>query len=241
MSARFRAACHEEMAVLIPVVLRWWNSLPADKKDLLIGVKVGWESAIGVNSYYYPDGNALLDSAEAGDPRKELKGEEIPGRGVMPIGYAAVSTAGLAHRGELQEAHLAEIVRRHLDDLCAVAARLGVPRERLFTHVGGWKDGELLYDAAVNRYSCPGWSFYRHAPDVGNDVGVRRAVAQSEAPWWAAAEWFWFGDHPRDAWQAALRASLADPRCRYMCIYNWNGIRGNTPLMDALRHFLSAR
>jgi hypothetical protein len=241
MSPRYRAACHEEMNALVPLIVGWWMNLPSGKKDLLIGLKLGWESSIGVNAYYYPGGNRLLDSAAAGDPNIELKGEEVPGRGVMPIGYASVRSAGLADSGALQEAHLAEVVRRHLDDLCALASRLGVPRERLFTHVGGWKEGELLYVAAVNPYSCPGWSFYRHAPEPSKDIGVKKAVAQSDAPWWAAAEWFWLGEHDRDSWLGALRATLALPRLRYMCIYNWVGIKGNPAMMGAVNAVLISR
>jgi hypothetical protein len=241
MSPRYRAACHEEMTVLVPLIVDWWRALPSTKKDLLTGLKLGWESSIGVNAYYYPGGNRLLDSAAARDPKVELKGEDIPGRGVMPIGYASVRSAGLAGSGALQEAHLAEVVRRHLDDLCALASRLGVPRERLFTHVGGWKEEELLYGAALNEYSCPGWSFYRHASDPSKDIGVKKAVATSDAPWWAAAEWFWLGEHDRDAWLGALRATFALPRLRYMCIYNWGGIKGNPAIVDALNAVLATR
>jgi hypothetical protein len=241
MSPHYRAACHEEMNTLVPLIVDWWMDLPSGKKDLLIGLKLGWESSIGVNAYYYPGGNRLLDSAAARDPKVELKGEEVPGRGVMPIGYASVSSAGLADSGALQEAHLAEVVRRHLDDLCALASRLGVPRERLFTHVGGWKEEELLYRAALNPYSCPGWSFYRHAEDPSKDAGVHKSVGLSNAPWWAAAEWFWLGEHDRDAWLEALRATLALPHLRYMCIYNWGGIRNTPALLEAIHVMLAGR
>ena len=69
MSPRYRQACHEKMALLIPVVLQWWNALPAEKKDLLVGLKVGWESSIGVNAWYYPNGNDLLAKPADGDPK----------------------------------------------------------------------------------------------------------------------------------------------------------------------------
>ncbi|MBI4417966.1 MAG: hypothetical protein HY563_04260, partial [Ignavibacteriales bacterium] len=188
MSPTYRRACHDEMRILVPLVLEWWKKLPDDKKSLLIGIKLGWESAIGVNSFYLPDGNALLDRPESEDPQVELKGNLIPDRGVVAIGYAAVTATGLANSGTLREKDLAKIVWRHLDDLCALAAELGVPRGKLFTHVGGWKEEELLYDAALNKYSCPGWSFYRHAIDPTKDTGVQRVLRKSDAPFWAAAE-----------------------------------------------------
>jgi hypothetical protein len=70
---------------------------------------------------------------------------------------------------------LAEVVQRHLDDLRREAARLGVTREKLFTHVGGWK-GELFYQTAVNPFSCPAEFINRRRPR--KDVGVQTAQTQ---------------------------------------------------------------
>ena len=238
MSPSYRKACHDEMRILVPLILEWWKKLPEEKKSLLIGVKLGWESAIGVNSFYYPNGNALLDRPEHEDPRKDLKAEQVPDRGVIAIGYAAVKTAGLAESGEIQEKDLAEIVRRHLEDICALAAELGVPREKLFTHVGGWKEEELLYDTALNRYSCPGWSFYRHAIDPSKDFGVKRVLQRSDAPFWAAAEWMLMGINDTGVWKEAMSRTLSIPKCRYMCIYNWSGIRENRGAVEAIKALL---
>jgi hypothetical protein len=220
MSPSYRKACRDEMRVLVPLVLHWWMKLPDDKKSLLIGIKIGWESSIGVNAFYYPNGNDLLDRPENEDPQRKLKDDQVPGRGVVASGYAAVTTAGLAKGGVLQEKDLAEIVWRHLDDLCSLAAELGVPREKLFTHVGGWKEEEQLYDAALNRYSCPGWSFYRHAADPSQDRGVQRVLRKSDAPFWGAVEWMLMGTDDEKAWHEAITRTLSDPKCRYMCIYN---------------------
>jgi hypothetical protein len=241
MSARYRAACHEEMRLFVPKVLAWWKGLPSEKKHLLIGIKLGWESAIGVNSFYLPDGNALLDRPEEQDPQVELKGELLPARGVVAIGYAAATTAGLANSGTLKEADLAAIVTRHLDDLCGLAAELGVPREKLFTHVGGWKEEELLYDAALNKFTCPGWSFYRHAADAAKDKGVQRVLAKSDAPYWAAVEWMLMNDSSAANWQSALAHTLAIPKCRYVCVYNWSGIRENAGAVEGIRRILGGR
>ncbi len=235
MSPRYRTACHDEMRALVPLVVSWWHRLPPSRRHLLIGVKLGWESAIGVNSFFLPEGNALLDSAESRDPQVELQAASVPDRGVVAIGYAAVSTSGLATGGALQEAHLAEIVRRHLDDLCSLAGDLGVPRERLFTHVGGWKEDELLYRAAFNTHSCPGWSFYRHAVDARGDAGVQHVLAESDAPFWAAAEWLLMGEHTVAEWQGAIMHALNMPKCRYVCVYNWTGVRGDAAAVRGIR------
>jgi arylsulfatase A-like enzyme len=224
MHPRYRAACHEEMRRLVPIVLEWARGLPPEKKDLFVGLKVGWESSIGVNKFYYPNGNALLERPAAEDPKTGIKASELPARGVVQIGYAAVKTAGIRNSGEITEADLAEVARRHMADLAAEAARLGVPRDCLFTHGVGWKEGELLYDAAVNEFSSPGWSFYWHARNPLADTGVQRALATSDAPHWAAIEWLHQGPNTAEAWRASLEATLAAPRCRFLCIFNWRQI-----------------
>lgn len=241
MSARYRRACHEEMRVLIPLVLDWWKALPTDKQDLLVGIKLGHESAIGVNAWYYPDGNRLLDRPASEDPTIGLKADELPARGVVQIGYAAVKTAGIRSSGTLTEADLAEVVNRHLEDLCRLAAEIGVPRNKLFTHSGGWKENELLYQAALNEFSCPGWSFYQHARDPGKDTGVQQALKRSDAPYWGAVEWLFQGPRERGAWRGALDKTLAQPRCRYLCIFNWNDIRDSEAILQAVRDVASAR
>ena len=240
MSRRYRKACHDKMALLIPVVLNWWKALPPEKRGLLVGIKVGWESSIGVNAWYYPNGNELLNRPASEDPATGLTADDLPSRGVAAIGYAAVKTANIRKKGELTEADLAEVVRRHLDNLCREAARLGVPRDRLFTHVAGWKEGESLYQAGLNRFSCPGWSFYKHAKDPSHERGVQEALQKSDAPWWAATEWLFQGPRELEPWQQALENTLADRRCRYLCIYNWEGIHDNAPVLDAIRQTVGA-
>jgi len=238
MSPTYRAACHAEMRVLIPLVLDWWRALPADKKHLFIGIKLGWESSIGANAWYYPNGNALLNRLASKDPTNGLKAAEPPSRGVAQVGYAAVKTAGIRDSGTITEADLAEVVRRHLADLCQLAAELGVPRDRLFTHVAGWRENEMLYQSGLNQFSCPGWSFYRHAGDPRKDAGVQAALARSDAPYWAAVEWLYQGSRQTKPWQQALANTLASPRCRYVCIYNWHGIRNSKEILEAVQQIV---
>jgi len=240
MSPAYRAACHAEMRALSPLVLDWWRALPTDKKYLLVGIKLGWESSIGANAWYYPNGNALLNRLASKDPTNGLKAAEPPSRGVAQIGFAAVKTAGIRNSGTITEADLAEVVRRHLEDLCKLAAELGVPRDKLFTHIGGWRENEMLCQSGVNRFSCPGWSFYRHADDPLKDTGVQTALARSDAPYWAAVEWLFQGPRQSAPWRQALANTLALSRCRYLCIYNWEGVRDSKEIIQAVHQILQA-
>jgi hypothetical protein len=239
MSPRYRSACRQKMEVLVPIIVEWYRNLPPSEKDLFIGINVGWESSIGVNAWYYPDGNRLLRRPAAEDPQTGLNPTDVTARGQVQLGYAAVAAAGIRTGGAITEEDLYEVVRRHLEDLCRTAAACGLEREHIFTHGAGWHDGELLYDAAVNEYSCPGWSFYRCADDPARDVGVQRALARSTAGRWAAAEWWLMKPHERDLWHAAMKRTLADTRCRFVCIYNWQGIKDSEEVLHAIRMVLS--
>ena len=239
-SPKYIEACREEIHRLAPVVMDWYQHLPEAGKHIFVGIKVGHESSIGINAYYYPNGNSLSGEAPAEDTKFPLKSDDVTARGVAQIGYAALTFSGIRTNGVIMERDLEEVVQRHVERLCREAAQCGVPRDKLFTHGVGLHDGELLYDAAVNEYSCPGWSFYRHADDPRNDIGVARNLNRSNAPYWAAAEWFLQKPITTENWRAALTNTLADRRCRYVCIFNWESIRKSEEVRAAIRQLVEA-
>ena len=182
----------------------------------------------------------MLGRPAAEDPTHGLKHEDVLTRGVAQIGYAALKSSGIRTNGTPTEAELRDVARRYLELLCREAAAAGLPRERLFAHGAGWKEAELIYDVPVNAYACPGWSFYQHAADPRKDTGVQRNLAKSDAPYWAATEWLLQGNHDTPAWRAALANTLADPRCRYVCVFNWESIRSNTAALEAVSSLVAA-
>lgn len=239
-SPRYLAACREEIHRLIPVVLAWHTRLPDHQKHLLVGIKLGHETSIGVNAYHYPSGNDLLDHPPAADPVRALQHDDVLARGMVQLGYAALRSSGRGTHGAPTEAGLRDIARDYLELLCREAARAGVPRDRLFAHGAGWQDGELLYDVPVNPHACPAWSFYQHAADPRKDAGVQRNLARSDAPHWAATEWLLLGARDAAAWHQALANTLADPRCRYVCIFNWESLRDNEHALEAITALVNA-
>jgi len=240
-SPRYLAACREELRRLLPVVLGWHEKLPEEKKHLLVGVKLGHETSIGVNAFHFPNGNALLEKPADEDPKARLDHNDLPSRGMALTGYAALKTSSIRTDGKPTAAELANVAHRYLETLCAEAAKLGVPRERLFAHGAGWKQGEPFYDVPVNPFACPGWSFYQHAADPRKDLGVQRNLATSDAPYWAAAEWLLLGPHETGRWREALTNTLAGPRCRYVCVFNWESIRDRPQDLDAIRELTDSR
>jgi hypothetical protein len=234
MSARYRAACHKEMRPLLAEIVAWKRRVEVKDESRLIGVKVGWESSIGLNAYYYADGNKIINADPSVDPKHAIQEAAVPGRGFVPTGYAAIATSGLASGDELREEHLAEVIRRHLSDLASVVYKSGIPREQIFVHCGGWADGEALYVAANNEFSCPGWSFYTYAADPSRNRSVMIALSRSDAPYWAAAEWYLHGDRTANDWASAIRATLSIERCRYVGIFNWRDVEDNGAAMEGI-------
>jgi hypothetical protein len=226
---------------LVPIVLTWHAQLPEKKKHLLIGVKLGHETSIGVNAYHYPSGNELLAKPSREDPVHPLNADDVLARGMARIGHAALKFSGMRTNGMPTEAELRDVAQRYLEMLCREAAQAGVPRERLFAHGAGWKEGELSYDVPVNRYACPGWSFYNHAADPRKDTGVQRNLARSNAPYWAATEWLLQGTREASAWRQALENTLSDSRCRYVCVFNWESIRSIEPVISAIAGLVESR
>ena len=239
-STRYTAACREEIRRLVPVVMDWHARLPQNKKHLLVGIKLGHETSIGVNAYHFPSGNDLLEKPRSEDPVRPLNTEDVLARGVAQIGYAALKSSGIRSEGVPTESELRDVAQRYLQMLCQEAAQAGVPRELLFAHGAGWKEGELIYDVPVNPYACPGWSFYSHAADPRKDAGVQRNLAKSDAPYWAATEWLLQGYQDTAAWRSALTNTLSDPRCRYVCIFNWESIRASENAQKAITELVDA-
>jgi hypothetical protein len=225
MSPAYRTATHEGMDILMPIVMDWQKSLPEDKKYLFVGINVGWESSLCYNAIYYPNGNEYLDKPVEDDPQYGAVRADVLSRGLVQTGYAALKTSGIRTSGDITEDDLVEVVRRHLEDLAKYAHDFGFPRDKIFTHGVGNENGEKLYDAAVNEYSCPGWSGYWYADDPSKDAGIMRNIKKSDAPSWAIVEWLLLKPYKeKELWQSAFESSLSYPGCKFIAVYNWEGV-----------------
>jgi hypothetical protein len=234
MSSEYKKAWRTELTKSVNVIKTWYEELPAERKDLFGGIVLGWESSIGVSVFHYPNGNSYIDQPESNDPTYGKTMIELPSRGVQTIGYAAIKTAGITSSGNLTEEMQTEVVRRHLKALTKTAFDLGIQRGKIFSHCGGWVEGETLYTAALNDYSCPGWSFYKYASDPTNDLTAMNALAKSDAPYWGTVEWLLQGNKTQVDWASALNKSLAN-NSRMVVIYNWNSINTNENALSAIK------
>ncbi|UCG15322.1 MAG: hypothetical protein JSV19_08480 [Phycisphaerales bacterium] len=240
-SPRFLAEHWKQYDVLIPILLEWYGRLPDDRKYLFGGVKLGWETSINVNAYYYADGDRLLaqnPNDVSRDPRDHdpAKGWTF---GNVPLGYAAVSTSGLKQRGELTKEDLEKVVYEYLRRCSYEVNRRGVPAHLIFTHQGGtyapW-DKHLSFKAAINEFSIPGWSFYSHdPPDCGS---LRSDLATAGRRQWAASEW-WRGAADEAGWFERFERTLTFERCRLITVYNWETFRTLPEALAAVRRLVA--
>ncbi|HNR30608.1 MAG TPA: hypothetical protein PKI11_06940 [Candidatus Hydrogenedentes bacterium] len=216
------AAHQEALRRLLPRIAAWRRALPQDKQWLLGGVKLGHEASIGVNAYYYPQGNALADKPVADDPTYGLDFTKGWHGGLQPLGYAAATVSGVKDSGELTRDDVARIVHDYLVMLTEEARAAGLPRELVYTHQGGnhapW-DKTLPWWPAFTPHATPGWSLYFTDPASADGLGV--ALDTLGDGRWAAVEWWWQGDGEA-AWRANFERTLSFRDCRFIAIYNWN-------------------
>lgn len=225
MSPAVREATLDALRPMAAAVAEWWRDLPNEKKHLLGGFRVGWETSIGVNAYHYPDGNRYYEQwpeDSSNDPTHGRNHAEGYFGGLAPLGHAALKTAGIKTSGEITPNDIAEVVRRYLAELSKAAHEEGIPKRLLFTHQGGtyepWEK-HLPFWPAINEWATPGWSFYGVDPE--EPPGLARAMGERGRERWAAVEWWW-GAPDAEGWRDHFERTLRWKDCRFVTVYNWN-------------------
>ena len=242
-SRRFRQASRQGLTCLVTVVRQWRDHLPPDRRDLFPGIKIGWEASVGINAYHYPSGNGYLErypNDPSHDPKTGLDmGKDFVG-GLAPLGYAALTSKGWRHPGPVTLADQEDITADYLAFLARVCRQAGLSRGHVWTHAGGqyapWAL-HLSHRVAINPDSQPGWSLYGCAPAEAGDLGDSLAKAGLED--WCAAEWL-PGAGTAAQWANAYEKTLSFHRCRFLSLYNWEGIRSNPEAIKGLRRALAS-
>lgn len=209
---------------LLPIILKWYNALPNDEKYLLGGVKLGHETSIGVNAYYYKDGNRYLEQMPNNtnlDPLDSYNTEAGFSGGLTQLGYASVKTSGIKNKGRITKTDMEQVVYKYLDTLCLTAINIGLPKSVIFTHQGGtyspWEK-HLSFSAGSNDYSLPGYSLYSTNPSTAGDL--TDVLDKRKTSGWAAVEWWWPGKNKQD-WVYNIKQTLQYKDCRFLAIFNW--------------------
>jgi len=237
-SPKFREASRTQLMRLLGIIKQWRDHLPADKRYLYPGIKVGSEASVGINAYYYPNGNSYLEqfpNDPTHDPKTGLDMSKDFAGGAAPLGYAALTSLGWKHTGPITVEDQGRIVENYLSFLAHVCRRAGLGRQEIFTHAGGQFQPAARYyyshSVAMNKDSIPGYSFYwdvdpRHAGDLGALLDASR---QDD---WCAAEWL-PAAHTSEQWATAYDATLSFHQC--ISVYNWEGIQNSAAAIAGLR------
>jgi hypothetical protein len=246
LSPEYRALIHAQFDQYIPILINWYDALPADKKYLFAGLKVGWESSIGTtNAVYHPNGNYYYETwpkDKSHDPAWCYNGTP-PNYGFQQIGYAALTAGKIKTSGDITESDLCAAIHAHLDDLTARALNLGIPRAKIMTHVQpGWETGALEYNASYTPSSNPGFSCYGF-PDIRNDLlnrvgwAIIHSLAKGAAGW-GIAETGVSNDY-NFMYALLHKGFAADPTCRLVNFYNWNEVPGKPNAILAVKNVLA--
>lgn len=237
---RYRRAVTDAMTPFLRQIVAWKNTLPKTRRFLFPGVKVGWEASIGINAYHYPNGNELLNQPPESDPQTGLEKTRDFAGGLVPLGYAALSSAGRTHPGSVTLADHEFLTQNYLAFLSRLARGAGLKRNEVFTHVGGqYAPYHLHYThrVAVNPDAIPGWSLYNTRPDEAGDLGQAVDAARTDGAW-CAAEWL-TNAKTADGWADDIRRTLGFRNCRSLSVYNWEGVRSRPEALRGLQTVLN--
>lgn len=219
-------------------VTQWYQGLPTDRKYLLAGVKLSEEVNIGINFYFYANGNSYMWSDPAKDPTGGVAA-------AVQQGYAAVCTAGMACEGTITRQQLDTIVQNYLQTIANVALQAGIPRSKLLSHVGpdlgdfthGTFNGAT---AAVTPAAGPAWSIYRQAynPAVGGPLGLDAALDAINGSQWSAGEWLYFGGNAgntTEQWREALENTWGYRNGRRIFMFNYESVNKRPDALAAVQ------
>lgn len=234
-STTYKNAVTTDMTKLIDIIKAWYDALPSDQKWLFGGIKATPEVWIGVNNWYYPNGNSYLNLPPANDPTYGLTLSNRPSRGVQTIGYAGVKTAGIRTSGTITGDDISELARRFCVFTSQLCSSRGIARDRIFTHAGGADVANDL-KACINQYSCPAWSFYLSSPS--QYTAALNVLATSDAPYFGIAEWASSSTDAKE-WTKSIDDGFCINRCRYLSVYTnvvgRDGVAANTTAIDGIK------
>jgi len=203
-----------------------------NKNHLFVGVSLGTELSLNASA----------------TPKDEF----------MPYGYRAIQDTVCQNKNQVEnclqpdkmtdelQTLRSKIVAQHLQELSLLAARIGLPKQRIYTHVWGEAGPEdpkyaPYAEAAFNLYARPGISLYGFAEEPQKSPTWAPAITGNGQPAWGAVEY----SLPKNLLEAtnALQNTLNSPEkiapAKIIVIYNWSEHK-NTPAIPALQKFLKS-
>ncbi|MCM8788131.1 MAG: hypothetical protein NC935_08840 [Candidatus Omnitrophica bacterium] len=236
-SRNFIEKSKERLEELLSIIAQWYQQLPEEKKWLLGGIANGTEIDIGANYRVYPDNDHPVDNLSL----------------TLQLGYAAIKTASIrASGGPPTSQELNEVIKRYLNELNQFTFQKGIPRSKIYNHAFAIELAPLPFpspisfptsNAALNEYGKPGWSFYGGiAFNPQNYSGLINALTIINNTEWASPEWnplIANDNNQYQNWLNALRNTLNFRNLRFINISNWEEIRTDLDILNALKTVLN--
>lgn len=204
---------------LLPILDRWQRE---GKSDLFAGITIGTEISLNASA----------------TPKDEF----------MPYGFRSIQdmycpktqpSCGISQHWTKEQLSTmrVQVVRQYLDNLARKLTRLGIPKQRIYTHVWGEAPPtdpkyENYADAAFTPYARAGISLYGHAEDPFSSIPWATAIKKYGNPSWGAVEYS--AEKAEDVWTRGLSNTLdsATPT-KIITVYNWTEHK-DTPAMRSI-------
>ncbi len=207
------------LSELVAVLNRWQKE---GKSELFAGITIGTEISL----------NASATPKDEFEPYGYRSMQDL----FCPQNQPTCGTTTHWKQPDLEKYREA-VVQTYLNDFTRLASRMGIPKQRIYTHV--WSEsepGDPRYtnyaNAAFTLYSRPGMSFYGRAK---NPLGLalwENALAKNGNPSWGAVEYS--TGISENAWKKGLTNTLdSQTPAKVLVIYNWTQHK-DTEAMPAL-------
>lgn len=159
-SPEFLAASKRKLLRLLPIINNWYKNLPPEKKYLLVGVTLEGEVSIGLNTYYYNNGNSYIctkvpSSQCPADTDPLTQPTPLPltpypepnsginwagtnyGSQLAQQGYAALSTKygfGIKDTGTITKQDIDSVISKYSSIMTQTAYDMGVDFNKIIIH-----------------------------------------------------------------------------------------------------------
>ena len=244
------------LASAIGTIRRWYEAATPAARKLLVGVKLGEEVDVGVNFYFYPNGNDIVErnphNASA-DPTAGPKWDKGLAGGLQAQGYNMLKTLGLrSSGGPPTRGEITQGVRFYFKSVvgACVAAWPALAQNGLLATHGGANGDPLMikWDSPMIAPATPGYSFYL-SPSCFNtscfQPGLKAALdtydGNPKKGRFVVAETACFGCSTVAQWEGYFHAvfnNSAGP-VQYMRYYNVEPFLAATGSVEGLRNFVN--
>jgi hypothetical protein len=243
------------LTAVVAAIRKWYEAQTSEAQELLVDIKLGEEVDVGVNFYYYPNGNQIWRDHPTNtsfDPDASKFGPKwdkgLSG-GLPAQGYNMLRTMGLrSSGGPPTRQEITKGVQNYFSSLVkacqSVWPELGSEGlKKLSLHAGAVSDPLLVeWSAAMVQGAIPAYSQYPSPKDLQiGQPGLATALKQydPQEQRFIVGESFCFGCATKDQWLAYFEAVFACPygNAEYVRIYNIQPFLASPGALDALATF----